>query len=221
MIVWGSALNDPTIETVPAVLNLAWAKKLQEITPEEVEDLKEISEVEKVDSVEDIFKWEWTGKHVTPEFKAKVVEICNKLGINPDDLMAVMAFEAWLDPTTVNKYSGATGLIQFTDRTAKDLGTTTAALKNMTAVEQLDYVYKYLELLSKAGKLKSLPDIYVSILCGRYSSAIGKPDNTVLWSKGSDEYEQNNGLDMDGDGNITKAEATQMVIDRRNTYNKK
>ena len=41
----GSVLSDPTIETVPAVLNLAWAKALQEITPEEVKDLKEVSEV--------------------------------------------------------------------------------------------------------------------------------------------------------------------------------
>ena len=169
-------------------------------------------------NVEDYFKWEWTGKHVTPEFKKKVVEICNKLGIKPDDLMAVMAFESWLDPTTTNSI-GATGLIQFLPSTAKELGTTTYALRNMTAVKQLDYVYEYYKPL--AGKMKTLGDIYMAVLAGKYSPSIGKPDSHVLWSKGSRTYEQNKGLDINKDGNITKGEATQKVIDRRNTYNKK
>lgn len=47
----GSALSDPTIETVPAVLNLAWAKALQEITPEEVKDLRGVTEVEGTEKV--------------------------------------------------------------------------------------------------------------------------------------------------------------------------
>jgi len=47
----GSVLSDPTIETVPAVLNLAWAKALQEITPEEVKDLRGVTEVEGTEKV--------------------------------------------------------------------------------------------------------------------------------------------------------------------------
>ena len=70
--------------------------------------------------MEDSFKWNWTGKHVTPEFKDKVVEISKKLQIEPDDLMAVMAFESGIDPTTTNSI-GATGLIQFMPSTAKEL----------------------------------------------------------------------------------------------------
>ncbi|MPM52623.1 hypothetical protein SDC9_99383 [bioreactor metagenome] len=165
------------------------------------------------------FDWEWTGNYVTDEFKTKVLDISKNLQIDPDDLMAVMAFESWIDPTTVNSL-GYTGLIQFGEDTAKGLGTTTAALKKMSAVEQLDYVYMYLEPLATAGKLTTLSDIYISILSGRNSTAIGKPDSTILWSSGTKKYNANKGLDMNGDGNITKAEATQMVIDRRNTYKK-
>lgn len=39
--------------------------------------------------------------------------------------------------------SGAIGLIQFMPSTAKGLGTSTSALKQMTAVDQLAYVEKY------------------------------------------------------------------------------
>lgn len=85
-----------------------------------------------------MFEWEWTGKYVTLEFKEKVVEICRKLQVEPDDLMAVMAFESWLDPTTINSI-GAAGLIQFLPSTAKELDTTTDALRKMTALEQLSY----------------------------------------------------------------------------------
>lgn len=44
---------------------------------------------------------------------------------------------------TVNRASGATGLIQFMPSTAKQLGTTTDKLAAMTEVDQLDYVAKY------------------------------------------------------------------------------
>lgn len=39
--------------------------------------------------------------------------------------------------------SGATGLIQFMPATAQGMGTTTAALAAMSAVQQLDYVQRY------------------------------------------------------------------------------
>ena len=131
--------------------------------------------------------------------------------------MAVMAFESWLDPTTTNSI-GATGLIQFLPSTAKELGTTTDALRKMSAVEQLDYVYGYLKPVS--GKMKTVGDIYASILFGKYSGVIGKPDSHPVWKKGSNEYRDNAPLDINKDGVITKGEATKKVTDRRDTYKK-
>ena len=89
----------------------------------------------------------------------------------------------------------------------------------MSAVQQLDYVCDYYKSLT--GKMKTLGDTYMAVLAGKYSPSIGKPDSYVLWSNGSKQYQYNKGLDINKDGNITKAEATQMLIDRRNTYEKK
>lgn len=47
---------------------------------------------------------------VTPEFLLRVSEISNDLQIDPDDLMAVMAFESGFDPDATNP-DGAYGLI--------------------------------------------------------------------------------------------------------------
>lgn len=158
------------------------------------------------------YQYNWTGEHVTSEFKLKTARVAYKLGVNPDDLMSVMAFESWIDPSMVNSI-GATGLIQFLPSTAASLGTTTTALKNMSAVDQLYYVYLYLK--PYAGRMSTLSDIYMAVL---WPAAVGGSENYVLWSQGSTAYRQNNGLDVNGDGRITKAEATQMVINRRNQY---
>ena len=123
--------------------------------------------------------------------------------------MAIMAFETKgsFSPSVQNAAgSSATGLIQFTSATAVGLGTTTTALKRMTAVEQLDYVYKYFQ--PYASRCKTLSDTYMAVL---YPAAMGKADNYILFSSPSIEYTQNAGLDPNGLGYITKAMATAPV----------
>ena len=160
------------------------------------------------------YKWENCGKaDVTDEFLDKVLEISKELDTDPDDLMAVMAFESRLNHTTVNPLSGATGLIQWMPETAVELGTTTAELKNMTAIEQLDYVYKYLKPYT--GKLKTISDLYMSVL---WPAAVGEDEDYVLFEAGTIAYRQNDGLDLNEDGYITKAEATERVIRNRDYY---
>jgi len=111
-------------------------------------------------------------------FVAKVKEICAKLGINPNWLMFAMNLETagTFSHTIVNSI-GATGLIQFLKSTAIGLGTTAAALRQMTNIQQLDYVYKYLR--PHASKFNSFEDVYCAIF---YPVAIGKPDTYVITS---------------------------------------
>ena len=90
-------------------------------------------------------------------FLAKVQEIAAKLKIQADWLMIVMKMESGINHQIVNKTGGATGLIQFMPATARGLGTSTEALKTMTNVQQLDYVYKYFAPYS--GRLKSVTDL--------------------------------------------------------------
>ena len=119
-----------------------------------------------------------------------------------------MAFETGekFTPDVKNPRSGATGLIQFMSDTAIGLGTTTQALAAMTAVDQLDFVLKH--FLPQKGRMNTLSDVYMAIL---RPASVGKPEDSALFKRPSQEYEQNAPLDRDGDGTITKAEAASMV----------
>lgn len=146
------------------------------------------------------------GARVSPEFRVKVRAISGRLGCAPDDLMSCVAWESGrsFSPSKKNMAgSGATGLIQFMPATAKGLGTSTAALAAMTAVEQLDWVEKYFQPYK--GKLNTLADLYMAIL---WPAAVGKPMEHVLWNRATrpTTYRQNAGLDINHDGAITKAE---------------
>lgn len=151
------------------------------------------------------------GQRVSAEFRERVFEIADQLGINPDHLMAVMAFETGetFRPDIRNAAgSGATGLIQFMPATARGLATTTDELARMTAVQQLDFVRLYFK--PYAGRLRTLSDTYMAVL---WPAAIGRPDDAVLWDKASKPttYRQNAGLDANKDGAITKGEAAAKV----------
>lgn len=160
------------------------------------------------------------GKKVDAAFRKRVFQISNELGINPDWLMAVMAFESaeTFSPSIKNAAgSGATGLIQFMPKTAVGLGTTTAKLAQMTALEQLEYVLSY--FWPYRGRLHTLADVYMAVL---WPAGIGKPSDWVLWDSQSKPttYRQNAGLDANKDGIITKNEAAAKVqakLSRGNT----
>jgi len=148
------------------------------------------------------------GKKVSPTFKRRVIEISAELGMDPNNLMAAMAFESarTFRADIENPFSGAAGLIQFMPATAKGLGTSTAALKRMTPVAQLEFVRRY--FLPQKGRLNDLNDVYMAILWPR---AVGRPASHVLFVNGSRQYSQNKGLDVNFDGVVTKAEAASRV----------
>lgn len=147
-------------------------------------------------------------KSPTPAaFESRVVEIANDLGIDPNWLMIVMYFESGLNPSAVNKISGATGLIQFMPQTAQRLGTSTDELKTMDAISQLAYVEKYLSAYK--GKMASLTDVYLSVF---YPAAVGKEDFYILGGSNAELVaRQNRTFDANKDGLITKAEVTQYI----------
>lgn len=148
------------------------------------------------------------GKKLDPPARQLAIDIAADCGMDPNHLMAAMAFETGetFSPSIKNGRSSATGLIQFMAATAKHLGTTTAALAAMSVEEQLSYVGKYFR--PWRGKLRTLSDVYMAIL---WPKAIGKPESYVLWPKGTPAYAVNRGLDANKDGAVTKAEAAQKV----------
>ncbi|ADB36745.1 transglycosylase SLT domain-containing protein [Spirosoma linguale] len=147
-------------------------------------------------------------------FVEKVKQIASRLGINPDWLMIVMKFETagTFSPSIQNAGSKAVGLIQFIESTATDLGTTPAKLRAMTAVQQLDYVEKYLTRYK--AKFANVYDVYLAVFAPAF---LGKPDSQIVYSKsstsalGKQRYELNKALDTNKDGNITIWEIKQVL----------
>ena len=147
------------------------------------------------------------------DFVIKVREVSNRLGIDPNWLMAIMYTESarTFSPSIQNSI-GATGLIQFMPSTARGLGTTTTELKNMSAVEQLDWVEKYLNVYK--NKLKSYVDTYFAIF---FPLAIGKPDNFVLQGAGLSSSiiaKQNPLFNTNKDGKIEVWEVKKVMLEK-------
>ncbi|HAN77699.1 MAG TPA: hypothetical protein DCQ31_07960 [Bacteroidales bacterium] len=150
-----------------------------------------------------------------PIFVETVKEVSNRLSINPNWLMLVMYFESGLRPSAVNSSTGATGLIQFMPATAAGLGTSTAALKNMSATAQLYYVERYLKPF--AGKLNSFTDLYFAVF---FPAALGINRTGILKTqslKASTIARQNPVFDTNKNGEIKKNE----IIVFFNAYIKK
>ncbi len=153
------------------------------------------------------------GAKVSRAFRDRVQDIAHQLIIDPSWLMACMAFESgrsFRADVRNAAGSGAVGLIQFMPSTAQALGTNTDALARLSPESQLAYVYMYFQ--PRAGRLKSLGDLYMAIL---WPAAIGKPEDYVLFDRADanhpKRYVQNAGLDFNKDGQVTKEEAAWRV----------
>ena len=148
------------------------------------------------------------------EFVKKVQSISSQLSIDPNWLMAIMFWESagTFSPSVQNKKTGATGLIQFMPNTANGLGTSTTELKKMSAVEQLDYVYKY--YLPYKGKIKNYIDTYFVTF---FPLAIGKPDDFVLEAKNISASllaSQNPAFDVNKDGKVQVWEVKKVMLEK-------
>lgn len=133
------------------------------------------------------------------DFMSEVMRVSNKFAINPEDLLSVMAIETagTFRPDIKNPNSTAVGLLQFTEDTAKRMGTTTSALAMMSRAGQMKYVEKYFEMWN-LPKGASAAEIYSKVFLP------GRSDQYVLTKKGENFYELNRGLDINNDGQIDK-----------------
>lgn len=141
----------------------------------------------------------------TPEFRSELWRMASRLGLNADYIAAVMSHESGLNPAATNPKGGATGLIQFMPATAIALGTTTSALRDMSAEDQL----KYVERFFKPYAAKIRPGVPGDYLMATFMPAfIGQPANTVLFTRGEIGYEQNAAFDHAGKGTIVISDVT-------------
>jgi len=131
------------------------------------------------------------------------------LGVRAEWLMAVMYSESKFDAQVLNhRGSGATGLIQFMPATASEMNVSLQRLGRMTHLQQLEYVYMYLQTArERYGNYDSLTDLYLAIL---YPKARKQEYCYTLYAKPTRAYTQNRGLDENKDGRVTISD-----IDRR------
>lgn len=156
------------------------------------------------------------------EFMQKVQEVADKYQLQVDDLLALMYRESGLNPKAENRAypfeekeidiggkkvkvpaGYATGLIQFIPETAMRLGTTTNDLKNMSRVEQMEYVDKFLALVNAKGS--NAGELYAKTYLP------GRAGQDVLARKGEAYYDENSKLDFNNDGVITKEDLAKVL----------
>lgn len=146
-------------------------------------------------------------------FSAKVEQVAANINCNPNDLLAMMYSESGINPHRVG-YNGATGLIQFLPGTARGLGTSTAALKNMSAIQQMDYVEKFFmknkKMFYNSNAKLDAGTMYALCFLPAYAK------RETLCSRGSGYYRSNSGVDMNKDGKITKTDLAQRVAKKYN-----
>lgn len=115
-------------------------------------------------------------------FLTKVKEVAARLKFDPIDLLAIMNLETGrtFDPAITNNL-GYTGLIQFGTDSATGLNTTTAALRGMGRVEQMEYVYRYFSSLWGWPNAKcpnpTLANLYLTVLLPAFRFAA--PDQKI------------------------------------------
>lgn len=124
-------------------------------------------------------KFSWS---VDQPFLTKVKSVAGQLGFSPIDLLAIMNLETGrtFDPAVTNNL-GYTGLIQFGTDSASRLGTTTSKLREMSRVEQMDYVYRYFHDLwgwpNPKCPAPSLVNLYLTVLLPAFRFAA--PDQKI------------------------------------------
>lgn len=110
-----------------------------------------------------------------PAFAMRTQQVASHLGVQPMDLYKIFNKESGLNPREVNPYTRATGILQFMPSTARGLGTSVEELKNMPAIEQLDYVEKYFR--PYRHKVRSYEDLYLATF---FPAALGHSDESYI-----------------------------------------
>src|SRR5215470_11493679 len=143
-----------------------------------------------------------------PNFWGELQAIAKRLDTEPAWLLNVMASESLFNPKARNGLPGqtATGLLQFIEKTAQRMGTTTEAIRRMSPVEQLRLVEIYLTPFR--GRLISLADVYLAVFRGFIVEGGGASVVAPLGKSKQERriYALNRWLDFNDDGKITKGE---------------
>lgn len=164
--------GDPGPETVAKLNELVKAKGIKFTKSTEKDVKQRVGSAKNIDvsTIQD------------PEFNAKLAKVAKALGIETSTLHRIIKFETagTFSPTSHDPNNVSIGLIGFTGPTARALGTSKEELAKMTAVQQLDYVYKFYKM-NNLRPGSDLGTVYMITFMPAYAYA---PDDTVLGKRG-------------------------------------
>jgi|GEM_PF-740652 len=149
----------------------------------------------------------------TAEQAAAIQRVARNIGVNPNDLAAVISFETsgTFSPRAINPTSSATGLIQFMEGTGgvkgRYYGMTRQQFRALSFDEQMNYVERYFKERGFDGrKQRDVADLYTAVTGYGYR-------------RGSRAYALNRVWDSNGDGYIAKGEMVQNAAFRAHQRN--
>lgn len=149
-----------------------------------------------------------------PQFFTELERICKNLGLQLDWVASVMWIETGkiFSPSIKNPTSTASGLIQFMEATAKELGTTTLALRQMSNIQQLKYVELYFKKrISAFGQPKDFFDTYCLVF---YPVWIKKPDTDLMSIPTGNANISIDKVFGNKDGRVSKAEFRKFALSK-------
>jgi peptidoglycan hydrolase-like protein with peptidoglycan-binding domain len=147
----------------------------------------------------------------SPSFRSELVRQALDIGLDPNLVAAVISFESGFNPQAVNRYSGATGLIQWMPQNFPRPN-----LLALSAEQQLPLAIAWFKAHGAAGSTRAT-DYYLSVFLPAF---IGAPSNLTVGRKDSTEplrlpngkatslslakmYAQNPAFDTSGKGYFT------------------
>jgi hypothetical protein len=148
-----------------------------------------------------LWNWPWL-RNAPGEVVAELRAIAKRHAWDANALACIIQLESAGNPQAQNKQDGrvvATGLIQWTESTARNYGTTMAAIYRMSQIEQLALAERYWETAYKKPPT-DVGDYYLGVF---WPAGLGKSDETVIAKEGSNVYNWNKGLDITKDGILT------------------
>jgi len=145
-------------------------------------------------------------RHTTPGVLRGLADMADRNGWNADGIAGYISHESGFRANARNP-TGAAGLGQFIEPTARHYGTTTDALARMSGEQQLPFI----EALFRDLFARGVPSSPVDYIFGPYGreDLVGASDDTVIDRADSSDpaevrrYNENAGLDAAKKGYIT------------------
>jgi hypothetical protein len=146
-------------------------------------------------------------------FLSECASVSGRLGVPLAWLLTIIFLESGFNSRAKNQI-GAIGLIQFTPQTARSLGTSPAALAEMTRIEQLFFVEKFFRFwLNLNAKKSNFWEFYMIAFLPSLNLK-GFNGSTIIARVGTTIYKQNISLDGNRDGLLTVSDWKLHVIKR-------